>query len=110
MSILQEIDWDSRPSNCPKSHFYMLMTGHLMAAEESEINPSHPVMMCGVCGEHPIDLIWRHEPLPPDYFRKSHKESEVIAGSTWGEDVTAICPCCSFSHCSHKSLSTRRAE
>ncbi len=87
----------------------MRLTGHLMADEREEFG-FLPQMMCGQCREHPLDMIYRHDIYTEEQiFAGKHDEcgcgkihGTVMPGTVWGEDVTCICPCCSFAHCTHR--------
>lgn len=89
---------------------YIRLNGHLMASERPAAGVVH-VMMCGECGELPLDLIWAHSPYTEEeIFKGKFTECEcgVIHGKmgpgmVWGVDMTPICPCCSFAHCTHKN-------
>lgn len=51
-----------------------------------------PAMTCGKCGAQ-MTLAWLHAP------------TERVTGTTWGKDVAAVCPCCSFPGCRHTAAS-----
>jgi hypothetical protein len=95
---------DSFPADMPVDVFHLITNGHLMATERAEYGWKQ--MMCATCGDRPVDLIWKHDPLPTDFFTCKGKK-KIIPGMVWGEDVTVICPCCSIlamlGKCPHRS-------
>lgn len=85
-------------SGPPPDLFHLITTGHLLKADCEEYGFRQ--LNCAHCEERGLDLMWHHEPItwPP---------KEEIPGTTWGEDVTPICPCCSFPGCTHKLEAAR---
>lgn len=72
----------------PAELFHLAHTGALMASEREEYG-WHP-LLCADC-EGPLDLIYRHETVPLGGFK-----DRLLPGFRDGEDVTPICPRCSF--------------
>jgi hypothetical protein len=95
---------------------YIRLNGHLMAYERASAGVSH-VMMCGECGRLPLDLIYSHSPCTEQELLKGNfRECEcgkvhgkIHPGMIWGDDITPICPCCSFAHCTHKQTGVANA-
>lgn len=74
----------------PVDLFHMMHTGALMASDCAEWG--WRPMRCADCQEMPLDMIYRHGPIPLEDFHGRR----VLPGTVWGEDVTPICPRCSF--------------
>lgn len=76
------------------SEFHLVTTGHLMASECAELKLGPP-MGCAHCDGF-VDLIYNHPPVAWPWKAKDN------VSTVWGKDVTVICPCCSFAHCTHR--------
>lgn len=96
---------------------HLITTGHLMATERAQIVPHQPPMMCAICEERPVDLIWGHTPYTVQELTRGKStvcecgkvHGKLIPGMVWGEDVTVVCPCCSvlalLGKCPHRAVS-----
>lgn len=72
----------------PDDYRELITKGYLLP------DPKDPhSMKCAQC-RLPVILVWNHGP-------EAEPEADTRAG-VWGEDVTVICLCCSYSHCPHK--------
>lgn len=82
----------------PPDFLHLITTGHLMAREREALGFQQ--MMCALCQERPLDLMWLHEPV--QFQKRQTKKTAVIPPGVSGEDVIEICPCCSFAECPHR--------
>lgn len=75
----------------PPEYQELLTAGHLA--------PEPNGMKCAGCGQ-PVSLFFNHDPAKLDW--------KNLPGGVWGKDVSVVCPCCSFSHCTHKGAKAER--
>lgn len=92
----------------PLDEKFIRLNGHLMASEREQ--HGFYQIRCAECQERNLDFIYSHSPCTEEELIKGmFRECEcgeihgkLLPGMVWGEDVTPICPCCSFASCTHK--------